>query len=153
MWMLRCDRGLLSFGHDFRQNCRSCEILPLPLFSCPARVSTPARVCPSLTDALSIFSKPKWWGSEILLCPLSIVSPLIILHMLIIERGAHASTYTFSDSHDSITVKTEYPFPAPQVPQESSALSHSTPSLQSSTVSMHCFHPPGKIYSTQTDLR
>ena len=43
---------------------------------------------PSLTDALSIFSKPKWWGSEILLCPLSIVSPLIILHMLIIERGA-----------------------------------------------------------------
>ena len=43
---------------------------------------------PSLTDALSIFSKPKWWGSEILLCPLSIMSPLIILHMLIIERGA-----------------------------------------------------------------
>ena len=43
---------------------------------------------PSLTDALSIFSKPKWWGSEILLCPLSIVSPLIILHILIIERGA-----------------------------------------------------------------
>ena len=43
---------------------------------------------PSLTDALSIFSKPKWWGSEILLCPLSIVSPLIILHMLIIERVA-----------------------------------------------------------------
>ena len=87
LWMLRCDRGLLSFGHDFRQNCRSCEILPLPLFSCPAHVSTPARVCPSLTDAISIFSKSKWWGSEILLCPLSIVSPLIILHIPIVERG------------------------------------------------------------------
>ena len=55
--------------------------------------------------------------------------------------------------HQIFTVKTEYPSPAPQVPQESSAPSHSTPSLQSSTVSMHCFHPPGKIYSTQTDLR
>ena len=72
----------------FRQNCRSCESLPLPLFSYPAHVSTPAHICPSLTDALSIFSRSKWWGSEILLCPLSIVSPLIILHMLIIERGA-----------------------------------------------------------------
>ena len=69
------------------------------------------------------------------------------------QKKAHASTYTFSDSHDSITVKTEYPSPAPQVPQESSAPSHSTPSLQSSTVSMHCFHPPGKICSIQTDLR
>ena len=55
--------------------------------------------------------------------------------------------------HQIFTVKTEYPSPAPQVPQESSALLHSTPSLQSSTVSMHCFHSPGKIYSTQTDLR
>ena len=77
-----------SYWKFFRQNCRSCESLPLPLFSCPAHVSTPPHICPSLTDALSIFSKPKWWGSEILLCPLSIVSPLIILHMLIIERGA-----------------------------------------------------------------
>ena len=30
--------------------------------------------CPSLTDAISIFSRSKWWGSEILMYPLSIVS-------------------------------------------------------------------------------
>ena len=70
----------------FRQNCRSCESLPLPLFSCPAHVSTPAHICPSLTDALSIFSRSKWWGSEILMYPLSIMSLIVELHMFIVER-------------------------------------------------------------------
>ena len=70
----------------FRQNCRSCESLPLPLFSCPAHVSTPPHICPSLTDALSIFSRSKWWGSEILMYPLSIMSLIVELHMFIVER-------------------------------------------------------------------
>ena len=70
----------------FRQNCRSFESLPLPLFSCPAHVSTPAHICPSLTDALSIFSLSKWWGSEILMYPLSIMSLIVELHMFIVER-------------------------------------------------------------------
>ena len=70
----------------FRQNCRSCESLPLPLFSCPAHVSTLAHICPSLTDALSIFSRSKWWGSEILMYPLSIMSLIVELHMFIVER-------------------------------------------------------------------
>ena len=41
---------------------------------------------PSLTDALSIFSRSKWWGSEILMYPLSIMSLIVELHMFIVER-------------------------------------------------------------------
>ena len=44
------------------------------------------RACPSLTDAISIFSRSKWWGSEILMYPLSIMSLIVELHRFIVER-------------------------------------------------------------------
>ena len=61
---------------------------------------------PSLTDALSIFSKPKWWGSEILLCPLSIVSPIVVLHLVANKTRAQmrpAGTVFFTHTTNACT--------------------------------------------------
>ena len=58
------------------------------------------RACPSLTDAISIFSRSKWWGSEILLYPLSIVSPFVGYHISIVERGRKCDPWVqYSSPH------------------------------------------------------
>ena len=74
-------------SYGLSQNYRSCGSLFLPLFSCPARVSTSPPLCLSLEDALSISSSSKRGHSQIWLCSLSIVSPIIVLHYLLVERG------------------------------------------------------------------
>ena len=52
-------------SYGLSQNYRSCGSLFLPLFSCPARVSTSPPLCLSLEDALSISSSSKRGHSQI----------------------------------------------------------------------------------------
>ena len=64
------------------------------------------RACPSLTDAISIFSRSKWWGSEILMYPLSIVS--------LIAEYAYATNRTRAQMRPAGTVFFTPPLRPPQ---------------------------------------